>query len=78
MLRRMLNEPITIGALVRAIILLIMSFGVQVTNEQLALIMMILELSMALFTRSIVTPNQLAEDRVADGFSPTKSRDGGK
>lgn len=59
----------------RAVILAAMAFGTSITPEQLAALMMAVEAVLALLTRAIVTPNQLAEARVAAGGSPTKTMD---
>ena len=68
---RIWNEPVLISVAIRAIIFTIMAFGVQVTTEQLAAIMAALEAVLAVITRSLVTPNQLAEARVDAGGRPT-------
>ena len=73
-LRRLLNEPVLIGAAVRAVIFAAMAFGVHVTMEQLAALMAAVEAVLALVTRALVTPNQLAESRVAQGLSPTQTQ----
>lgn len=68
---RLLNEPVLIGGAIRALFLALMAFGFSVTPEQLASIMLAVEAVLALVTRMLVTPNQLAEARVAAGGSPT-------
>lgn len=70
-LKRVLNEPVLLGAAIRLSILAVMAFGVRVTPEQLAAVMAALEAILALATRAFVTPNHLAEARVAAGGSPT-------
>lgn len=70
-MRRLLNEPVLLGSAIRAVILVFISFGVDITTEQIAAIMGALEVVLALLTRALVTPNQLAEARVAAGGSPT-------
>lgn len=72
---RLLNEPVLIGGAIRAVILAAMAFGTAITPAQLASLMLAVEAVLALLTRAIVTPNQLAEARVAAGGSPTKSMD---
>jgi hypothetical protein len=71
---RLLNEPVLFGAAVRAVLLAAMAFGTPMTPEQLAAAMGAVEAVLALITRTLVTPNQLAEARVAAGVSPTVSR----
>lgn len=68
------NEPVLIGAAIRAVILAAVAFGVAISAEQLAALMVAVETVLALVTRALVTPNQLAEDRVAEGGSPTQPR----
>lgn len=70
-IRRLLNEPVLLGAAVRAIVFAAMAFGLDVTVDQLAAVMAAVEAVLALATRALVTPNQLAEARVAAGGSPT-------
>ena len=72
---RLLNEPVLIGGAIRAVILAAVAFGLDVTPEQLAALMLAVETVLALVTRALVTPNQLAEARVAEGLSPTQPRD---
>lgn len=72
---RLLNEPVLIGAAIRAILAAAVAFGFEVTAEQMAAGMAAVEAVIALVTRALVTPNQLAEARVAQGLSPTKPRD---
>jgi len=72
MLQRIFNEPVMIGGAIRAILLAFMAFGTHITPEQLAAVMLAVEAVLALVTRALVTPNQLAEQRVALGGSPTK------
>lgn len=68
---RLLNEPVMVGAVIRAIILAASSFGADITPEQMAALMLAVEGILALVTRALVTPNQLAEHRVEMGGSPT-------
>lgn len=71
---RLFNEPVLIGAAIRAVIYAAMAFGLQMTTEQLGALMAAVEAILALVTRALVTPNQLAEARVAEGLSPTQPR----
>lgn len=73
-MNRLLNEPILIATAIRAVILAAIGFGLDWTGEQVAQVMLAVEAVTAL-VRQLVTPNQLAEQRVAEGLSPTKPRD---
>jgi hypothetical protein len=70
--QRLLNEPVAIGVAIRAVVLMVMAFGAHITVEQMASLMVAVEAVLALITRALVTPNQLAEARVAQGLSPTQ------
>lgn len=72
MLQRLLNEPQVIGGAIRAIILAATAFGLNWSAEQVAALMLAVEAVLMTITRALVTPNQLAEYRVAMGGSPTK------
>lgn len=69
--RRLLNEPQLIASGVRAVVFAAMTFGVAVTQEQLAATMGALEIILMLANRALATPNQLAEARVDAGKRPT-------
>lgn len=69
---RLLNEPVLIGAAIRAVIYAATAFGFEMKPEQLAALMGAVEAIMALVTRALVTPNQLAEARVDAGGRPTE------
>ncbi len=56
MWQRILDEPVAVGALLRALLLALMAFGFTITNEQMAAVMLVVELALALFTRAKVTP----------------------
>lgn len=75
MLKRLFNEPVLVGTAIRSIFLLVMTFGVNITPTQFAAVMATVEIILTLITRTLVTPNQLAEERVAAGGSPTKPRE---
>lgn len=49
-------EPVAIAALIRAVILCAVAFGLQWTADQIAAVMLVVELTAALITRSKVTP----------------------
>lgn len=70
-MRNLLNEPILLGTAIRAGILAGVAFGLMVTPEQLAAIMLVVEALLALATRAFVTPNHLAEARVDAGGRPS-------
>ena len=74
MWKRILNEPVVITSLVSSAIALGIGFGLKVTPEQLSLIMAFVGTLLAFLARAAVTPNQLAEERVAQGGSPTVPR----
>jgi hydrogenase-4 membrane subunit HyfE len=67
----LLNEPVLIATAIRAVILAAVAFGLKWSAEQVAALMIAVEAILALITRALVTPNQLAEQRVAAGGSPT-------
>ena len=69
---RLLNEPVLLAGAIRAIIYAAGTFGFALTNEQTLALIGVVEAVSALVTRALVTPNQLAEHRVAMGGSPTK------
>lgn len=69
---KLLNEPVMIAAAVRAVLVAAVAFGVEITAEQLATGMVAVETILALVTRALVTPNQLAEHRVDMGYRPTQ------
>lgn len=50
------REPVAILAVVRALVLAGMAFGLKVSVEQLAAVMLALETVLTLVTRSKVTP----------------------
>ena len=58
------REPIRFAALIRAIILCAIGFGLKVTPEQLVLVMVMIEALFAILTRQQVTPNLNVENRV--------------
>lgn len=68
---RIFNEPVLLGTAIRAIILAGIAFGLNVTPEQLAAVMLAVEAVLALITRAVVTPNHLAEARVDAGGRPS-------
>lgn len=53
----MRNEPVAIAALIRAVILCAVAFGLQWSADQIAAVMLVVELAVAIITRSKVTPN---------------------
>lgn len=75
-MNRLFNEPVLIGAAIRSCLLAAIALQwVRLTDQQIATVMVAAEAVLALFTRALVTPNQLAEQRVLEGGSPTKPRD---
>lgn len=51
------TEPVAVAAAVRAVLVVAIGFGLDMDTEQLASIVVAVELNLALFTRSQVTPN---------------------
>lgn len=56
MLNRIKAEPVVVTMFVRAVILAVTAFGLQLSAEQVAAIMLVVEAGLALFTRKNVTP----------------------
>jgi len=71
--RRILSEPVAVGALFRACLLAGMAFGLTITNEQLAAVMLVVELALALFTRAKVTPMSSLPPGVAGQIADNKA-----
>jgi hypothetical protein len=74
MWERILNEPVIVASVVQSGLALGMAFGLHLTPEQIASILAFTGTVLALLARAAVTPNQLAEARVAQGLSPTQPR----
>lgn len=74
-LSRLLNEPTVIAGAIRAVILAVTAFGVQLTAEQIAATMLAVEAVLTLITRALVVPVALGEQRQALGLNPMKSAD---
>lgn len=75
-MKRLLNEPTLIAGAIRAILLALTAFGFDLTGDKIAAIMLAVEAVLTLVNRALVTPNQLADERVAAGGSPTVPRVG--
>ncbi len=73
MWRKVLDEPVAIGALFRACLLALMAFGFTITNEQMAAVMLVVELALALFTRAKVTPMSTLPPGVAGEIADNKA-----
>jgi hypothetical protein len=73
-LNRLLNEPTVIAGAIRSIIIAAAAFGLNWSAEQIAALMLAVEAILTVINRALVTPNQLAEARVAAGGSPTVPR----
>jgi len=54
------REPVALAALFRAILLLAVSFGFDLSGEQIAAIMLVAELALGVDTRRKVTPTAAA------------------
>lgn len=52
----MFNEPVAIAAALRAVLLAAMAFGLKMSADQMAAVMVAVEAILALFVRSKVTP----------------------
>ncbi len=50
------REPVAITAFIRAVVLLFVAFGLTLTAGQIASIMLVVELGLAMLVRSKVTP----------------------
>lgn len=68
---RLLNEPALISAVINTGLLALIAFGFSLTEPQMLAVMAFVNATLALIVRALVTPNQLAEARVAAGGSPT-------
>jgi hypothetical protein len=73
MWRRILGETVAVGALFRALLLALMAFGFTITNEQMAAVMLVAELALALFTRASVTPMSTLPPGVAGEIADNKA-----
>jgi hypothetical protein len=69
-----MNEPVAIGAIVRSALTALMAFGIGLTAEQVAAVVIVAEMISGFVIRQSVTPNRLAEHRVNTGRRPTDSR----
>lgn len=70
--KRLLNEPVLIGAAIRLSLIAAIAFGMNMTEDQMLALMAALEAILALVTRALVVPNKLAEERVDAGNRPTE------
>lgn len=70
-MNRLLNEPILLGAAIRATLLAAVAFGFTISPEQIAALMIAVEAILTWLTRSFVTPNHIAEARVDAGGRPS-------
>lgn len=67
------REPVAIAALVRAVILCAVAFGLKWTPDQIASVMLVVELGLALLTRSSVTPVATLPPGVAGQIADAKN-----
>lgn len=72
--QRLFNEPVLIAGAIRAILYASIQFGSNLSELQVAAVIGATEAVLLAVTRALVTPNQLAEARVAAGGSPTTPR----
>lgn len=61
------KEPALVSGFVAAVIALVIAFGPNLSNEQVGAIMAFVAASMAIVTRSQVTPNVSVLERTTDG-----------
>lgn len=62
------REPVAIAAVVRLGLLMLVAFGLKLSVDQIAAVMVFIEALLALLTRQSVTPNQtVAEQFVKNG-----------
>jgi hypothetical protein len=73
MREKLLKEPVAVGALIRAVMLAFMAFGVTITPEQMGAVMLVAELGLALFTRATVTPMSSLPPGVAGEIADNKA-----
>lgn len=63
-------EPVAIAAAVRAVLVAAVAFGLGFTGEQIAALVVAIELVLGLFVRSKVTPS-VKVDAIAPEYRPT-------
>ena len=52
------NEPVLVLGFLRAVVVLAIAFGLNLTTEQIAAVYLVLELGLSLVARQRVTPNE--------------------
>lgn len=62
-------EPVALGAFVRAVLVMLAAFGLALSGGQIASVVLVVELGVALWTRKRVTPEASAVDREATAFA---------
>ena len=60
------REPVVVGAAVRVVLTSALAFGLDLTAEQVAAIVISVETILALFTRQAVTPVANEDDEYGD------------
>ena len=58
MTERLLKEPVMIAAAIRAVLVAAMAFGLDLSPEQMAALMVAVEAVLALVVRALVSPAQ--------------------
>lgn len=71
---RLLNEPVWLSNAARAVVALGVGFGLDVTSEQTALIIVAVDQVLAPILRAFVVPTQVAEDRMAEDRHPVTGK----
>jgi hypothetical protein len=62
MLKIIRTEPTLIAGLIRAILLCVTAFGLHLSAEQIAAVMLVTEAALSVVTRSQVTPTMPKQD----------------
>jgi len=63
---QILKEPVLFAGAIRAILLAVMAFGLEVSVEQLAAVMLALEVVLDFLTRAVSTP--VVDPKPEEGF----------
>jgi hypothetical protein len=72
--QRIKDEPVAFGEFIRTSLLLAIAFGVTITEQQLAAVMIFIGAGITFFTRAAVTPNSKVDTVVTverTGTPPT-------
>jgi hypothetical protein len=66
----LLNEPARVAGAIRAVVLAAGAFGFEMTGDQLASLMLALELVLMEVQRAMVVPVALLRERLLQGLPP--------